>query len=497
MAAFGGMAAAWLLAAALVQAARAQINVMAPSSLAAKFKHGRIMGSTTTIGAPFYGERVLGQLVYSPSTSDSAPHCAADDYDLPRPMEVDSTKYQGQKEVRLINIAVVKRGGCAFSTKVRVAAEKGAHAVVIIDKPDSTYTQRQMNDVIVAEEAYVDDIHIPSVFICKADGQAILDEFANNHVPIVVELAWNVPTKTVVTVDQWMSSASSESLKFLRSFAPKRRILNQVLRYQPHFTVFSMGSGGSAQTTSKLCTDQTGKFCAEDPDGDGPVQGKDVLEEDLRQLCLHDRTKVPSRSREYQDHKTPPEFADKYWSYIEQFQNRCPITDATGDEAKQFGPVCSYQLMKDVGLTDVDIGAIRECADVGSQSGMEALKGQMNHTAWSPRALRINGWRYSGILDAELVATAVCAGFSKEPEECLEVKAVDRNFFKAYVPMSMRSNGVSFGTMIAWLLVTVAIAAGAFFMYKQYLKKDLRASIKEEVMLEVESQMAQYGRLRG
>merc|ERR1719188_1624402 len=155
------------------------------------------MGSTTTIGAPIYGERVLGQLVYGPSDSGSAPHCTAEDYELPRPMEVDSTKYQGQKEVRMINIAVVKRGGCAFSEKVRVAAEKGAHAVVIIDKPDSSYTRKQMNDVIVAEEAYVDDIHIPSVFICKADGQMILDAFKTG--PIVVELAWNVPTKTVVT----------------------------------------------------------------------------------------------------------------------------------------------------------------------------------------------------------------------------------------------------------------------------------------------------------
>jgi len=452
------------------------------------------MGSTTTIGAPFYGERVLGQLVYGRSGSDTAPHCTAEDYELPRPMEVDSTRYPGQREVRLINIAVVMRGGCAFSTKVRVAAEKGAHAVVIIDKADSPYTRRQMNDVIVAEDAYAEDIHIPSIFICKADGNMILDAFAQTQGPIVVELAWNVPTKTVVTVDQWMSSASSESLKFLRSFAPKRRILNQVLRYQPHFTVFSMGSGGSAQTTSKLCTDESGKYCAEDPDGDGPVQGRDVLEEDLRQLCLHEQTKVRGRSREYEDHKAPPEFAEKYWSYMEQFQDRCPILGA-GDESRQFGPACSYQLMRDVGLSEADLGALRECADVGRNT--QELERQRSHTAWSPRALRINGWRYSGIWDAELVATAVCAGFAREPEECLEVKVKDRDFFRAYVPLAMRSNGISLGTMFAWLLVTVAIVAGAFFLYKQYLKKEMRFTIREEVMLEVESQMGEYGRLKG
>ena len=31
--------------------------------------------------------------------------------------------------------------------------------------------------------------------------------------------------------------------------------------------------------------------------------------------------------------------------------------------------------------------------------------------AWSPRAIRINGWRYSGMLEADLVARAVCSGF--------------------------------------------------------------------------------------
>ena len=31
--------------------------------------------------------------------------------------------------------------------------------------------------------------------------------------------------------------------------------------------------------------------------------------------------------------------------------------------------------------------------------------------AWSPRAIRINGWRYSGMLEADLVVRAVCSGF--------------------------------------------------------------------------------------
>jgi hypothetical protein len=329
--------------------------------------------------------------------------------------------------------------------------------------------------------------------VCKQDGNILIDALRNSA-EVVVELAWNVPTRAVVTVDQWMSSASSESMKFLKSFAPRRRILNQVLRFQPHFQIFSMGNGGTAHTTSKLCTDSSGKYCAEDPDGEGPVQGRDVLEEDLRQLCLHDKTKVPDRSRHFEE-KMPPEYADPYWRYVERFQESCPITaDTSVDESKRYGSMCSYALMGELGLSAEEIKGIEDCADVARNTA--ELDRQKSHTAWSPRALRINGWRYSGILDPELVATAVCAGFSKEPPECAQVKALNRDMFVPFTPFHLRG-GVSFGTLFKSLFVVLALVVGAFYLYKRYMQKEMRATIREEVMLEVESQMAQYGRLSG
>ena len=37
------------------------------------------------------------------------------------------------------------------------------------------------------------------------------------EVQVVVELAWDLPTDHVVTMDMWMSSASIESNKFLKA----------------------------------------------------------------------------------------------------------------------------------------------------------------------------------------------------------------------------------------------------------------------------------------
>jgi len=60
--------------------------VMTPDWLVRDFtaSMGRIEGSTATFGAPFYGDRVLGRLVYGESRLNHS-HCVAEDYDVPKP----------------------------------------------------------------------------------------------------------------------------------------------------------------------------------------------------------------------------------------------------------------------------------------------------------------------------------------------------------------------------------------------------------------------------
>merc|ERR1711920_629980 len=100
------------------------------------------------------------------------------------------------------------------------------------------------------------------------------------------------------------------------------------------------------------------------------------------------------------------------------------------------------------------------------------------NTAWSPRALRINGWRYSGILDPDLVTRAVCAGFISQPKECKDLIAT-RDPFKSYFeqPLTPPSEGVSFGNFMFTLAVMVLLTILGLCMYKRYLQKEMRAQI--------------------
>lgn len=470
----------------LVQHVGAQIRVMSPDSLINqleqyKVRGGRIEGSTATFGAPFYGDRVLGRLVYGRPKGNS--HCSEDDYEIPE--QETMSRHPGSESARLINIVLVRRGFCSFTRKVKVAYEKGAHAVIIVDKEDSKLLAKDMANIIVADDGRGNTIHIPSVLIARQEGQVLIDAAQARNSQVIVELAWDLPQSHNVVVDLWMSSASVESLNFLRDFAPKRRALNKVIVFKPHYAVFGVDAK-SQDTFNELCTDTSGQFCAEDPDGNGPVTGYMVLIEDVRQLCIHEHYKV--KQVDTQVGVPSVEYAREYWDYIEKFGERCPLGPSTLNEQDRFGDACAERLMREVGI---DLEWVRACARTNTT---KLLRQQRENPAWSPRALRINGWRYSGILDADLVTRAICSGFSQQPDECRDL-IHPRDPTRPYSE-SIQHDGVSFSTMIAWLLGMGCLAFGALLLYKRYLKKEMRTTLREEVMLEVQAQMGEYSKLQ-
>lgn len=469
----------------LILHGRAQIRVMSPEYLVSQLSatNGRIEGSTATFGAPFYGERILGRLVWGDSLHNNS-HCTEADYDVPPPDQIPSQDSSYQ-QVRLIHIIMVRRGKCSFVTKVRVATNKGAHAVVIVDTEDSNKTANEIRRIIVADDGFGVNVDVPSILISKQEGAYLIDAAKKSQV--IVELAWDIPANHVVIVDLWMSSASRESMHFMQEFSKNRKALNEAIKFVPHYHVFGMQS---TTDYNNLCTDVSAQYCAEDPDGSGPITGRMVLEEDVRQLCIHELTKVVRTDLDIVALRaqTPEggwrtadavEYAAKYWDYVEKLATACPLDAAT--PAQRFGRECSEAHMKRVGI---DVDKVDACV-ISTRD--DKLKEQRANIAWSPRALRINGWRYSGTLDADLVTRAICAGFVKQPPACsLLVEPGFISFEKA------PEQGVGFFSFFMALLLVAAVIVGALLLYKRSLTRHIHTALREEVMLEVQSQMDTY-----
>merc|ERR1712176_366545 len=96
-----------------------------------------------------------------------------------------------------------------------------------------------------------------------------------------------------------------------------------------------------------------------------------------------------------------------------------------------------------------------------SQTKERKLKEERDNTAWSPRALRINGWRYSGMMDADLVTRAICSGFISQPSECVDLQA------PVHLAIgSVSVAGVSVQTLVGCLLALLFLGLFAFRFYK-------------------------------
>ncbi|CEM09642.1 unnamed protein product [Vitrella brassicaformis CCMP3155] len=446
-----------------------QIRVLEPPDLVKQFPGGVIEGSTAAFGTPYYGERVTGRLVFGESQQGEL-HCRKEDYEVPPPMMPE-----------LPNIVLVRRGQCNFVTKVRVAQEfKYAKAVIVADTAKANRTTTQIKRIIMADDGWGETVTIPSILITDRAAEKILDVILPPvNETVIIELSWDIPVDETVLMDFWLTPAVEKSVQFLQEYSKYARQLQHRLDFRPHYWIFSL-----PKDYKELCTDEEAKYCALDPDFAGSVTGKMIVEESLRQLCLWDTTATRVKGDEDRSGK----YSELWWKYVERFPEACKTDmsdESTSDDRNttQFGQACSYKLMKDVGA---DIGRVQNCVDKRSK---ELLDLQRQTHAWSPTAMRINEMRYSGPLDPEIVTKAVCSAFKDPPQECsklLNLKAVELQQLENDIE---KSAGVPWWVVLIGTLGAILFVIFLFVLYRCWVVRSLRKSLRYEIMNEVKQQM--------
>jgi len=464
------------LCAAVGLSVQAQIRIVTPDSLQKHFAStgGMINGGTAVFGAPYFGEHVLGQLRGVPHRGN---HCADADYNFPSLQGTVATHGE-----RVHDIYVLEHNArCTACKKVRIAQAKGASAVILVDP--SLDSEKQVQEKILGDDGWGQEVKIPSILVSGATGRMLFA--AMRQETVIVELRWDIPQSEVVSVDFWWSSGAREAQEFLQRFKESAEILQNRMQFMPHYFIFDLGSSISGEM-GDLCTDvkwEDGvRHCAPDPDGPGPITGADVANEDVRQLCLWHKTAVRP------DSVKDGWYSEAWWNYVSSIYDSCPLEEPTRE--LRFGSKsCSYKLMAEL---NVDTNIIDGCVQHHSEQYLEESARQ---GAWSEQALRINGWRYRGSLDPEVVLKAICAGFSTPTAACEEL--LNGWFRKSLMILQHRVvKGLTKNTFV-WLMVCICILSVLnCFLYRRYIIKIVKRQMREEVMIEVQSQMTEYSKLR-
>ncbi|GMI73327.1 VACUOLAR SORTING RECEPTOR 6, binding protein of 80 kDa 3;3, VACUOLAR SORTING RECEPTOR 3;3 [Hibiscus trionum] len=390
---FGGVSARFVVE-------KNSIRVLSPLTL-----RGKHDGSIGNFGIPDYGGFIIGSVLYPDKGANGCEPFVGQPFKSmsPRP-----------------SVLLLDRGECYFALKVWYAQQAGAAAVLVADSIDEPLITMDSPEESSDANEYVEKIRIPSALIEKSFGDS-LKEALKKHEDVVVKLDWreSMPHPDQrVEYELWTNSNDEcgvrcdEQMNFVKNFKGHAQILEKggYTLFTPHYITWYCPEAFIFSSQCKSQCINRGRYCAPDPEqdfGEG-YQGKDVVFENLRQLCVH---RVANESKR-------PWI---WWDYVTDFHIRCSMKE------KRYSKECAEGVMSSL---DLPIEKIKKCmgdpeADVENEvlkqeQQLQVGRGSRGDVTILP-TLVINNVQYRGKLERRAVLKAVCAGFKEttEPSVCL------------------------------------------------------------------------------
>jgi len=377
------------------------IRVIHPPSMNSKQYDGAI----ANFGVPNYGGSMVGSVVYPDA---DALGCSTFDGDQPF-----------KSKDNLPNILLLDRGECYFALKTWNGQQAGAAAVLVIDSVDEPLITMDAPEETSAAGDYVEKIGIPSALIQRSFGESLKVALKTGDVVLKLDWSDSMPNPDArVEYELWTNSNDEcgprcdEQMDFVKNFKGHAQILEKggYTQFTPHYITWYCPKPfiKSSQCLSQCINN--GRYCAPDPEQDFGVgfDGKDVVFENLRQICVHRVANESNRSW-------------VWWDYVTDFHIRCSM------KAKTYSKTCAEDVMKSL---DLPMEKINKCmgdpeADVENEvlkmeQDSQVGRGTRGDVTILP-TLVVNNVQYRGKLERTAVLKALCAGFKEttEPRLCL------------------------------------------------------------------------------
>jgi len=226
---------------------------------------------------------------------------------------------------------IVRRGDCSFVQKVRNMENVGVAVAIIIDnRPE------MIDEILMSDDGTGGGIRIPSMLVGTNDGDKLVDWYRNaspqDRQQLVLMCEFEMPMHEIVDVDFWFTSSSDRAIDFLEDFNKIENQLGSKINFRPRY-VFWECSNCDAKYMENDCYGG-GKYCAVES-SNANIKGRDIVQEDLRQLCLWGKFSKQNMT-------------EQWWNYVTRVHSTCysVINEDCSRRAHQFLDINYDETMK-------------------------------------------------------------------------------------------------------------------------------------------------------
>lgn len=301
------------------------IKVLSPRSL-----RGHHEAAIANYGVPDYGGTLTGVVLYPDAKLATA--C--------EPFGGEKFRSPSGRPVVLL----VDRGGCYFALKTWHAQLAGAAAVLVADSADEPLLTMDSPEEETPDMAFLANITVPSALVSKQFGDTLRRAASKEKAEeVVVRLDWreSMPHPDErVEYEFWTNSNDEcgprcdEQAAFVRAFRGHAQLLEKggYALFTPHYITWFCPDAFLETPQCKAQCINRGRYCAPDPEGDlgAGYDGKDVVVENLRQLCVHRVANASGRPW-------------VWWDYVADYHLRCSMKD------NKYSSACAQEVVRSLG----------------------------------------------------------------------------------------------------------------------------------------------------
>ncbi|CAN8316289.1 unnamed protein product [Cochlearia groenlandica] len=321
-------------------------------------------------------------------------------------------------------ILLIDRGVCSFVLKIWNGQQSGASAIILADNIlETLLTMDSLKESSDKDPYFTHKINIPSALITSSFGDSLKKALIRGE-EVILKIDWSdsIPNpEERVEYELWANTSDqcgvhcNELMSFIKSFKGTAQLLEKggYALFTPHYIAWFCPKELQLSKECKTQCINQGRYCATDPDQDfeNGYNGKDVILENLRQLCVHKVAKEKNSSW-------------LWWDYVTDFNIRCSMKE------KRYSKECADNVVESLGLS---LEKIKTCiGDPDADVENEVLKAEQAYQLGQENrgvvtifpTLMIKNAQYRGKLERIAVLKAICSGFKErtEPSICLNAE---------------------------------------------------------------------------